>query len=114
MRTQLAIVIASLRCARGIIYKSRLTPGAEKRGQLHTVGEQPAEEDHQGDPVFLVYAGVEAVVGDHDVPCGIISNKHFHTSIIHVDRSLGGLLSFDQQTYTHNLNFKVLNKLNFI
>lgn len=44
-----------------------LTPDAEKRGQLHAVAEDPAERDHERDPVLLVDPRVDAMVGDHDV-----------------------------------------------
>lgn len=43
-------------------------PGAQQRGQLHSVGEEPAGGDHHGDPVAFIDPGIVAVVGDHHIP----------------------------------------------
>lgn len=50
----------------GIITEA--TPGPQQCGQLHSVGEEPAGGDHDGDPVAFIDPGIAAVVGDHHIP----------------------------------------------
>lgn len=48
------------------------TPISEERGHLHDETERTTEDDHGSDPNRPVYPRVDVVMGNHDIPGGMV------------------------------------------
>lgn len=72
----------------------RLTPNAEKSGQLHSIGEYPTESNHRSNPLLAIDFRIRTVMRYHDVPAieGKKSMRTLDTSHAHMTYSRTYLL----------------------